>query len=214
MNIPFSKKLQELIKKLGAQQQVYDEMRKLNLFETWISYIIDSKFARGVELQQWCISQADNINLLKIVNDEGWLDIEDEDKRVLTILKYWQNGKNLKYVGDKENYGTNEYWATISQILEKRSDDCDGFANIIYHSCKLAGITDNRLYIVAGNVDSGGHCYIVYVGNDGVEYPIDGCYWTSISLMMLIPYTDRTEYFYGQKEWFRFNTEGCYKRIT
>lgn len=193
------------------QTLVYDTVRKMSMLSSIVNYVIDSKFRRSVRLRDWCMSQMANMDLLDIVVKEKWADIANIDQRALAILKYWQDGGKggLRYVGDHETYGTEEYWATVSEILDKKRDDCDGFANIIYHSCLMAGIPSNRLYIVASDVYGGGHCYVIYVTNRGYEAPLDGCYWTAISLA-LIPYQDRGEYYHGNMEWWRFGIDGAY----
>lgn len=195
------------------QSEVFDYLQKLSLFDTVISWFLDSSFRRGTHLQTWCNDQLNNDALKKIVVAQKWDKIEKSDDKVKLILNYWQNGGKggLKYVGDKANYGKDEYWATITEILKRLKDDCDGFANIIYHSCILAGVSPNRIYIVAGDVVGGGHCYVVYVGNNGLEYPIDGCYWQSESLKMKVPYFERSDYYHGEEEWFRFNHTGMFK---
>ena len=70
---------------------------------------------------------------------------------------------------------------------------------------------DYQVYVVAGDVVGGGHCYVTYLSDNGIEYPVDWCYWFSESIRFKIPYSSREEYYYGEKEWFRFNSSGSYK---
>jgi len=190
MSIKFSKKLSDKIIKEGMQKEVFTHINKINLVSTIIKYVIDSRFRKGYNLRIWIVSQMNNPRLKKIVEQQGWTKLKND----LTV------------------YEAQEYWATVDEILDKKTDDCDGFSNIIYHSALLAGIPDYRLFKVAGSVVGGGHAYCVYRANNGLEYPIDGCYWTNISIRMTIPYSMRKEYFNGESEWFRFNSDGMYVR--
>jgi hypothetical protein len=86
---------------------------------------------------------------------------------------------------------------------------CEDMAILIYAIARHFEIPDYQLFIVAGNVKGGGHAYLIYLDDNGIEYPIDAAYWPRLSLEM-IPYIKRKNYFYGGKEWFRFNSENSY----
>jgi len=210
--IPMSKKLQEKIQNEGIEKDVFSHIQKLNTFETLFYWIIDTKFRTSVNLKSWLKEQDGNAQLAKIVEDNGWKNIKNKDNRVLAILKFFQNGKYLTYTGDLKQYERTDYWATVKETLATQKGDCDDGAILVYHACRLAGIDDTRLYLVAGDVIGGGHCYLVYVADDGVEYPIDWCYWADKSLTMLVPYFNREDYYYGEKEWFRVNCSGLYRQ--
>ena len=87
---------------------------------------------------------------------------------------------------------------------------CEDGAILIYILAHLCGIPDYRIQLVAGNVVGGGHCYCVFTDTNGIEYPIDWCYWYKKSVAMKIPYSMRYEYYSGQKEWFRTSISGSY----
>lgn len=92
------------------------------------------------------------------------------------------------------------------------SHQCEDGALLIYALANMYGIPDYQLYVVAGDVIGGGHCYVVYVSeDDALEYPIDWCYWYSKSYYMIQPYKERYEYYDGNQEWFRLNFSGAYK---
>jgi hypothetical protein len=212
--IEFSEKLSEKLIEEGMQKEVFTYINKLGFVSTIIKYIIDSRFRKGYNLRIWSVSQMNNSRLKKIVEKQGWSKLKSDDDKIKAILKYWKNGGEggLRYKYDIDTFGAEEYWATIDEILDLLTDDCEGFANIIYHSAILAGIPSFRLFMVASFVKGGGHAYCVYRADNGLEYPIDGCYWENISLMMVIPYSMREEYFNGTSEWFRFNSDGMYVR--
>jgi hypothetical protein len=214
MPVEYSKQLSEKLIEEGMQKEVFTHINKLGFVSTIIKYVIDSRFRKGYNLKIWTVFQMNNPRLKKIVKEQGWAEIKNEDNKILAILKYWKDGGKggLVYKDDLKTYGTAEYWATIDEILDMMADDCEGFANIIYHSALLAGVSNFRLFKVAGFVYGGAHAYCVYRANNGLEYPIDGSYWKNISLMMKIPYSMREEYFNGTSEWFRFNSDGMYVR--
>jgi len=216
MVVEFSKELSKKMIEEGMQQEVFTHINKIGLVSTIINYIIDSRFRTGYNLRIWTVSQMNNPRLKKIVEEQGWSKLKSDDDKIKAILKYWQHGGKggLVYRDDLAVFGAQEYWATVDEILDKKTDDCDGFSNIIYHSALLSGVPDYRMFKVAGFVVGGGHAYCVYRADNGLEYPIDGCYWTNISIRMTTPYSMRNEYFNGESEWFRFNSDGMYVRRT
>ena len=218
--IKFSKGLQEKLRGDKSLDSVMSYIQRKNLFSTFINYIIDSKFRRGVDLKNWLNKQEVPAELIAEASEfeqayNNFTVLDYYDEVVKALLRAYRNKGTAGYiyVHDKNNYGSNEYWATISQIVESKKDDCDGFALLLYTLMDLIGVPDNRKYIVAGDVKGGGHCYVVYRADDGVEYPIDGCYWSDTSMRLEIPYNSRQEYFFGGSEWFRFNKTGMYKKV-
>jgi len=211
MKTPFSKALQEKIETSKKGSEIYKHVHRLNFIDYIVYYVINSKFRRSVHLQNWIKKQIGNETIEMLGNK--FRKILNTDDRMKAILNHWRNGYgNLDYVGDKTTYGTNEYWATVDEILEKKEDDCDGFMTIIYLTAKASGISDYRLYCVCGLVKGNvGHAYVIYRANNGLEFPIDGCYWPNTSYSMKTPYFLRKSYNYGETEWWRFNASGSYK---
>lgn len=88
---------------------------------------------------------------------------------------------------------------------------CEDGAIMLYALMRKNGFSDDQLFITAGDVKGGGHCYLVYVSKeDAVHYVLDWCYWPGDSLR--VKYGENPNYFYGEKEWFRFNCSGSYIR--
>lgn len=103
----------------------------------------------------------------------------DYDGRALAILKEVKS--IIRYVGDTESWGTPEYWQNYKETLDKRTGDCEDGAILMYIMCRIANIPSNRLFLHAGNVRGGGHCWLGYRPsfNPTVFVHLDWCYWYS-----------------------------------
>ena len=212
-NFEISEKFQNYAKINNVD--IYSILYKRSFLNKVFYYMIDSKFRRSVHLQRWVNSQRGNEEVCQIANTLKST-TGNHDVTMKKIVKYWTDKRQYKdghltYVGDQSNYGKNEYWATADEILEKGKDDCDGFMLMIYLTAAEAGIPDNRLFCTCGNVVGGGHAYVTYIANNGVMYPIDGCYYPKNTWYLDRPYFDCDFYYNGEKEWFRFNSSGSYK---
>jgi len=208
----FSKALQEKIRREGMSEKVYSHISQVGRFEHFFRYRLDWRYARSYRLHTWLKKQIDNPKIEAIA---AQCVSDSYDETVQNVLKYWQAkpvGEHMKYIGDKENYGTTEYWATIDEIIEIMQDDCDGFMVAIFLTCLAAGVPEYRLYCTIGTVVGGGHAYVVYLADNGLEYAIDGCYWTRTSARMNKPYAYNPNYYGGLREWARFNTQGTFKQ--
>ena len=210
MNLEFSKQLMEKLRRDGAIQVVFDYLRDKFFFKTIVKYVINWKYkSQAVELVDWLTF---NYYVKSKVKTElsDLQRINDKDSVVRQTLMYIIN--RFDYVGDMQVWGVNEYWQSPKETWMKLTGDCEDGAIALYCLLNWLGIQDDSLYIVAGDVQGGGHCYLVYRSeNDGLEYPIDWCYWPATSASMKIPYVKRPEYNYGDTEWFRFNLSGSYK---
>ncbi len=51
-----------------------------------------------------------------------------------------------RYISDKANYGTNDYWATPVEFFQ-RGGDCEDFAIAKYTALRALGVPDNRLRV-------------------------------------------------------------------
>jgi len=123
MKTPFSKALQEKIETEQMAHKIYEHIHQLSFINFIVYYVINSKFRRSVHLQNWIKKQIGNETIEAL--GKKFRKILNVDDRMKAILKHWRNGYgNLDYVGDKTTYGTNEYWATVDEILEKKKDDC------------------------------------------------------------------------------------------
>jgi predicted transglutaminase-like cysteine proteinase len=128
-------------------------------------------------------------------------------EKILEILRFII--KHISYARDIDLYGTDEYWATPKETWLIKKGDCEDMGILAYAIARHFEIPDYQLFITAGNVEGGAHAYLIYLDDNGIEYPIDAAYWPRLSLE-LIPYIKRKDYFYGGKEWFRFNSTSAY----
>lgn len=165
-----------------------------------INWCIDSKYRKSVHLSNWLNSQLENITLAEVV-----LDIptrEDSDEQVIECLRWVKN--NIYYKKDSDNWSYEEKWQTANETLTRwfktvngkkvfhkisdtkptdvlnpvRCGDCEDGAILLYLLCRLKGVKANRLYIIAGDTTTGGHCYLAYRPK---QYPLnyvflDWCY--------------------------------------
>lgn len=73
--------------------------------------------------------------------------IQDEDPVAQIRMVNAQMNK-AKYVTDKANWGTSDYWATPGEFMA-RFGDCEDYAIIKYMSLRMLGFTDDQLRVVA-----------------------------------------------------------------
>jgi len=198
--------------KVHLNKDVFLYLNKVSFVKSLIYYMINSKSRTQINLLQWLKK---NLSLSpSLLEDIAYIKTYDTNKaKIRAILKYVHN--NLRYVSDNIVWKVSEYWQTPSETESLKTGDCEDGALLIYAIAVECGIPDYQLYIVAGEVQGGGHCYCVYVSEeDGLEYPIDWCYWYNKSYSMKDNYFERIEYYDGTKEWFRFNKSGTYKLFT
>ena len=177
--------------------------RKLNY-----SYQINKAKRVSVVLHNWLKYQVNSDTLKEKAKE---LKGKSYKQTVLNILKF-VNG-HVEYIGDVESKKMVEHWSRAIDTYKDKIGDCEDGAILMYILGNLCGIPDHRFHIAAGNVVGGGHCYCIFVDDDGLEYPIDWCYWYSKSKTMKVPYHMRYEYYQGQKEWFRTSISGTYKDL-
>lgn len=112
----------------------------------------------------------------------------DEDRKVKLIRDYVND--IIIYVSDRENYGGTEYWADPITILNRKKDDCDGFAVLMAKLMWMAGVRRNNLKLQAldvydddGNA-AGGHANLIYLDDyDNEWYTIEGSYWSGRAIV-------------------------------
>lgn len=103
----------------------------------------------------------------------------DYDGKALAILKKVKS--TIKYVGDQDSWDAPEYWQTYKETFNMKTGDCEDGAILMYVMCRIADIPENRLFLHAGNVNGGGHCWLGYRPsfNPTVFVHLDWCYWYS-----------------------------------
>jgi hypothetical protein len=172
---------------------------------SWISsiynYMIDwntRESARVSTFMRLEFTAERQLILEKIVKENGWDKIKDNDIKVIKILQWVR--ANLTYVSDRIQYKTSEKWAFVDDILQQwyvwkdntkrelvlvhygldkpdvagafRCDDCEGGATLIWALCVVAGVPRNQIYMFAGDVVAGqkteGHAWVGYIS---AKYP-------------------------------------------
>ena len=213
-----SEKLISKIKSEATEEQIkeiYSSFHKYNFVNYLFQYMIDSKFRIVVKLHNWIKKQTGN-PIIKQVASECMTFTKnklDYDKTIINILRYWYN--NIKYEYDSKLFGKEEYWATVEETLSLGRGDCENFMSLIYLTALEAGVPEYRLYCTIGWVNNNGkkegHAYVTYIADNLIMYPIDGTFYPLESMKLNKPYLDNEKYYYGEREWARFNTEGTYR---
>lgn len=182
-------------------------MRKMYGIETAYYYIVDSKFRKSVSVRDWLVKWLDSEIAAEL--DLPVFDGPANDSKAKKCLSWVK--QNVKYEGDPATWGMSEYWQLPHETLERGTGDCEDGAILLYALMRKNGFSDDQLFITCGLVDGGGHCYLVYVSStDAVHYVLDWCYWPVDSLK--VKYGENPNYFFGTKEWFRFNATSAYIR--
>ena len=185
--------------------EVAAALRENGWMKTYYYYMIDSKFRKSVEVRQWLNSWIEEESKDLPILGEG-----QTDQHALSCLAWVK--EQVHYIGDQEHWQMVEYWQKPSETLLAHSGDCEDGAILLYCLMKKNGFSDDQVFIACGDVNGGGHCYVVYVSKeDAVHYALDWCYWANQSLK--VKYGESPNYFFGDKEWFRFNSSGTYTRI-
>lgn len=166
-------------------------------FKKLISWLIDWKYNRIVKLSPWLEEQVKNPSFEVLQAVDKITTHKDMDAQAHAVLKWVKS--NLVYQGDLKTWDIQEYWQTAFETLTRwyliqdgkpilqgekvdgavNCGDCEDGAILMYVLCRLKGIPANRLLILAGVVEGGGHCWLAYRPN---QFPLnfaflDWCYW-------------------------------------
>jgi len=182
-------------------------------YQTFLNYCIDSKFRKYKRLDKFLKDQLDNPVVMEIVNEEAKniKTYKDSDKQIIAILKYVKS--NYAYKHDIANYGITELWANADKIIGKKADDCDGLNSLCYMLARAKGIDQNLLWNAIGDVNGGGHYWLVYMSIGELKpciYTIDATYWvdfTDIKYRQTFRLT-KSKY---QTIWYLFNEDHIFK---
>lgn len=154
----------------------------------------------------------------KIIKQNNFHLIEDDDELILVLLKWVKN--NITYTSDKVQYKKVEYWANIKEILESKKDDCEGGATLLYSLAYRLNFHPDKIKFMVGDVDGGGHAWVGYKSErfPYVWYFMDWCYWYDRRpIETRIPYFLKSnreivgddKYF---RAWWFADTEHAYRR--
>ena len=163
-------------KMLNKYPFIYSQVQQGFLTQI-IYYVLDSRYRKAYNLRNWLDDQFNDVSDLLTIAATKIPVRESYDEQAIEVLKYVRN--HLTYTADSSNWSADEYWATANEIVQKWKDDCDGFAVLTYVLCRLKGIPADRLLIMTGDVEGGGHAWLAY---KPINYPhnyvfLDGCYW-------------------------------------
>lgn len=196
--------------KIFAQRlEIQQHLRKVSWLDRIVYYWLDRNVAKSVELSSWINKQLDDPVVETLSSQLDGLKYMNNFERVKGVLRFVQN--NIVYKSDSDVWKVREKWQTPSETWNLKTGDCEDGAILIYCLLRKLGVPEIQLHIVCGNVIGGGHCWVNWLSDeDGLEYPVDWCYWFNQSVKFNEPYVSRIEYNYGLMEWFRFNSSGGY----
>lgn len=163
-------------KKATADEKVYEYVSAAFL-EQLVYYILNSKFRQATNLVPWLKKQVDTPTQALLDEAEKISSSKDQDLQMFYVLKHVKN--TITYTPDDKVWSMPEYWQTADETLSLKTGDCEDGAILMYVLARLKGISANRLFLFAGDVVGGGHCWLGYRSN---QYPLnydfmDWCYW-------------------------------------
>jgi hypothetical protein len=169
----FSKKLME---KFGSI--VHTTIDSLYRKKT-VNWRIDWRNKRLVtNIQIWLKEQIANPSKDMLLLARRFEKYSTHDRKIMSILRWVK--RNVKYKKDQDVWNIKEKWQTAEETLSKKTGDCEDGAVLILVLARLNNIPHTQVKLTAGNVVSGGHCWVEYRASfDGVNRLIDWCYYYS-----------------------------------
>lgn len=145
--------------------------------ESFVTYVLDRAYRKGTVLKRWLREQLRASDEALVLEANKIPTYGDPDRQALAVLKHVHS--ILTYTSDKDQWGVPEKWSTAADTLASKKGDCEDGAILLYVLARLKGVPADRLYLVAGDVEGGGHAWCAY---RPVLYPLnwvflDWCYW-------------------------------------
>lgn len=165
--------------------------------QKFVAYVINSNYRAAVGLKAWIRKQV----------IAPAIELQQCDAIVINALK--EVKKLVTYTGDLNRWKMHEYWQTVDETLEIETGDCEDGAILLYVSLREAGVPADRLLLMAGDVDGGGHCWLAYRPDD---YPLnwvflDWCYEVNTK-----PVGQRDFYYVYDKQIYCIGADGIKKK--
>jgi len=168
----------KLPREIGAKIPDINRHVRENIVENLIFYMIDRKYRKVVNLKAWLKEQL----VLGYEHDEMVLVAESlkgkhDDDTMLNILKYVHD--HTTYITDDKKWDMVEKWEDVTDVFDTQMGDCESGATVIYVLARMAGISSDKVWMMCGDVQGGGHAWIGYIPD---EAPLnfgfmDWCYW-------------------------------------
>jgi len=75
--------------------------------------------------------------------------------------------QSFRYASDFEVWGVADYWETPAEVIAKQATDCEGFAIFKYWLARVAGVSDDQLFMMVGIIGSTHQMHAVLIAGDG-----------------------------------------------
>jgi len=111
-----------------------------------------------------------------------YTDSKMSNMKIAKVLAQAVNAR-ITYKTDMKNYGLMERWVTPIEVHNKKYDDCDGYAVLICHLCRLFGLQEWEVFVRAGDaiVDNGeafGHANVIVLDRQTLRfYFLEGSFY-------------------------------------
>lgn len=206
----YPKRVLDLVARFANKNEWFESMLRM-MWNTSFkrSYVVYNARGAGNVLVSDLLDttqEEDNklIKFLGTIGVDSYANMHD-DVKAMMIAKAVNN--RITYVGDKVNYGKNEYWAGPYDVFELKKDDCDGYAFLILKLMELAGIPAYRRKIAAGDTQIGGHAYVIYLSRvDNRWYTIEGSAYPQRAFNAF-GNTQHSDRIFYKDIWFTFNED-------
>ena len=73
-----------------------------------------------------------------------------DTEKIALVHRFFED--NIEWRPDLCEYSVAEYWATPAEVMERKAGDCEDIAIAKYFTLKEAGMTDDQLKIVYGQI--------------------------------------------------------------
>ena len=145
ISIPFESAVAKKYKR-SFFQSVETRSKDLKPFKKWRSAL--SRYSKEVKGKKQPKCSSKRLNICSFGDWKKFLiSIKKYDK--YTQLRAVNARMNkAKYITDKSNWGTKDYWATPGEFMA-RFGDCEDYAIVKYLSLRLLGFKDNEIRVVA-----------------------------------------------------------------
>ena len=160
-------------KLIEKNQYLFDHVQNRSVQKV-VTYFIDSKYRKAVDLKQWIEDQVVSPTVAVKAFSESIKKRKNFDEEMVAILNHV--AQRVEYETDSDKWDMLEKWQTAHETAYSLSGDCEDGAILQYVLARLKGVPANRLLLFCGDALSpssnklGGHCWLGY---RPMNYPLN-----------------------------------------